>query len=467
MKLLKRAASLVLAAIITAAASISTFAAEALTTAENSREYGSEIKYVSEPKANHDSGWYDENLYIKLTCSTSGARIFYTTDGSDPTVFSEEYKSTIRLKGEKGESTEFAIRAIAVKTGYETSDIANFYYTIELPADPEIEYMEIKRNPTKTNYRKGDPLTLTGGTIIVSYDDGTYQTLDMTPDMISGFNTNTIGRKTVYVSYKEFTDSYEINVTARNSTTDDETSEDFIDYPTEDLRARIEGTSICGWEAISEAFSECGYGDSVTILLNDSSYIDKEILKIAASRMLELTFVADTGIEWKLDTASLLGKTITHMGLGVRTTAISIPQTTIDAIGGTEAAKFHINGANSMGAILALDLSGTNYNKFASLFRYDTESGKLVLVDTTLSDYSSYAEFDPVVGGDYVVITDNETKIRGDVNNDTRIDSTDASMLLRLIVLNKTDNSKYDFDRNGKVNTRDVSAILRFVNSQK
>ena len=140
-----------------AAYSEATVTAEAL--------YSSPSYTVAQPRANPNSGTYTENLYVKLTCITSGARIFYTTDGTTPTVYSDEYITPIRIKGKKGESVTTVIRAIAVNTGYKTSDVSEYVYNIQIPIEPDVKYMEIKNKPNKTKYKKGDDLNLTGGKI--------------------------------------------------------------------------------------------------------------------------------------------------------------------------------------------------------------------------------------------------------------------------------------------------------------
>lgn len=62
-------------------------------------------------------------LSVSLACATTGATIYYTTDGSTPTTASNTYSSAISL------SATTTIKAIAVKAGYADSDVASKTYT--------------------------------------------------------------------------------------------------------------------------------------------------------------------------------------------------------------------------------------------------------------------------------------------------------------------------------------------------
>ena len=68
---------------------------------------------------------------VTLACATTGSTIYYTTDGSDPTSSSNEYTGAITV------DHTMTIKAIAVKTGWEDSDVASATYTINLP--PAVE----------------------------------------------------------------------------------------------------------------------------------------------------------------------------------------------------------------------------------------------------------------------------------------------------------------------------------------
>ena len=86
-----------------------------------------ETETVATPAFSPDAGTYTEAQSVTISCETTGATIYYTTDGSDPSASSTKYSSAIAV----GETT--TIKAIAVKDGMTDSSVASATYTINIP----------------------------------------------------------------------------------------------------------------------------------------------------------------------------------------------------------------------------------------------------------------------------------------------------------------------------------------------
>lgn len=69
--------------------------------------------------------------------------------------------------------------------------------------------------PLKTEYMTGDALDFTGAMVKVIYVSGKEEIIDITNDIVSGFDMNTVGEQTVTVTVAGACDTYTINVKER------------------------------------------------------------------------------------------------------------------------------------------------------------------------------------------------------------------------------------------------------------
>ena len=82
----------------------------------------------------------EKSVSVTITCATEGATIYYTTDGTDPTVNDgNAYNAEAGLSVTVDTST--VVKAFAVKEGMTDSDIATATYTYETPAVKAAEKM--------------------------------------------------------------------------------------------------------------------------------------------------------------------------------------------------------------------------------------------------------------------------------------------------------------------------------------
>lgn len=99
------------------------------------------------------AGSYSAAQSVTMSDVTSGAAIYYTTDGSTPTTTSKAYSGAVTV------SATTTLKAIAVETGYNTSAAASATYTITLPtaATPVI-------SPAGGSYTTAQSVTITDAT---------------------------------------------------------------------------------------------------------------------------------------------------------------------------------------------------------------------------------------------------------------------------------------------------------------
>lgn len=126
---------------------------------------------VATPAFSISGGEVEEGTQVTISCATSGATVYYTTDGSAPSTSSAKYTGAITV------SKAMTIKAIAVKDGYYTnSQVASATFTIkgkEVVATPAI-------SPNGGEYESSATVTLTcateGATIYYTTDGSTPTT---------------------------------------------------------------------------------------------------------------------------------------------------------------------------------------------------------------------------------------------------------------------------------------------------
>lgn len=78
-----------------------------------------------------------------------------------------------------------------------------------------IDYISMYILPDQCKYYEKDNLTVMGGMIKVVYNNGDEDYLELTPEMVSGFDNTKIGPQTLTVRYGEYTTTYDIEILQR------------------------------------------------------------------------------------------------------------------------------------------------------------------------------------------------------------------------------------------------------------
>ena len=80
---------------------------------------------VATPIFSIESGAVNSGTSVTISCATEGAKIYYTTDETEPTASSTEYKAAISVM------EAVTLKAIAIKDGMNDSAVASVSYTIK------------------------------------------------------------------------------------------------------------------------------------------------------------------------------------------------------------------------------------------------------------------------------------------------------------------------------------------------
>ena len=104
------------------------------------------LPQVATPVISPESGNFTEAQQVTITCETSGATIYYTTDGSTPTTSSTAYSAPFTV------SETTTVKAIAVLNGYTDSEVATATYTINTIPSGQEQTITIGDESTYTDF---------------------------------------------------------------------------------------------------------------------------------------------------------------------------------------------------------------------------------------------------------------------------------------------------------------------------
>jgi Chitobiase/beta-hexosaminidase C-terminal domain/Legume lectin domain len=128
---------------------------------------------ASTPTFSPAAGTYTSAQSVSISDATSGATIYYTTNGTTPTTSSTQYTGPITV------STTETLQAIAVATGHANSPVASATYTINVPVVATPTF-----SPAAGSYTTTQSVSIsfaTSGATIYYTTNGTTPTTSSTP----------------------------------------------------------------------------------------------------------------------------------------------------------------------------------------------------------------------------------------------------------------------------------------------
>ena len=126
----------------------------------------------------------------------------------------------IMASGVEAETVEMADQSVKVE-GFETKTkgaklIEVTYEGITrgfgITVVEETQNVKIKELPTKTEYLYGEEIDVSGGTLEVINEEGEKEEIEITKDMITGYDPEKIGNQTITIKYEELEIEYVVNV---------------------------------------------------------------------------------------------------------------------------------------------------------------------------------------------------------------------------------------------------------------
>jgi chitobiase/beta-hexosaminidase-like protein len=152
--------------------------------AANAADSGPYFGLTAPPKFSVKPGTLSSPTKVKLTDSTRGAVIYYTTDGWTPTANSQRYTGPITI------STTTTLQAVAIAPNFQRSFVATGKYVLNapdfFPSVPTTDPLQIADTPSpfppgeKFFLREGTPVLLTFDTDVSSHSASVGDQIPMT-----------------------------------------------------------------------------------------------------------------------------------------------------------------------------------------------------------------------------------------------------------------------------------------------
>ena len=140
-----------------------------------------------------------------LDTTTITAQLVYD-DESVKNLANSEFK----IVAPEGYSTTVA-GTYEFKVVYKANEEIYTTFTVVVE-QPELVSIEVKTTPTKLTYQVGEQLDLTGLVVEAVMSNGTKETISITNDMVSGFDSSKTGTNTITISYEGKTVTIDLTI---------------------------------------------------------------------------------------------------------------------------------------------------------------------------------------------------------------------------------------------------------------
>ena len=159
----------------------------------------------------------NKTLEVEIVVNTAKLTSIKVKEGYKDTYYiGDEFgQATLILTYDNGDVIETPLTLAMIK-GFDTSTVGKKTLTITYEGN-EIEVIEdvitnIEVISLKNKYYVGTTIDLTGASLKVNYQSGKSENVSIKANMITGFDTATIGKKTLTITYEGKTTTYEIEV---------------------------------------------------------------------------------------------------------------------------------------------------------------------------------------------------------------------------------------------------------------
>lgn len=141
----------------------------------------------------------DAVVKVTLTTATSGADIYYTTDGSTPTASSTKYTGPFNVEAHNTAGETIIIKTIGTKSGSTNSAVVEKKIVFKA-ASISVTAIRVSSNPAKITYYEGEVLDLAGLRVELTYSDNSKETVELSDFASKGITTDPVNASTLTIA---------------------------------------------------------------------------------------------------------------------------------------------------------------------------------------------------------------------------------------------------------------------------
>lgn len=198
-----------------------------------------------------------------------------------------------------------------------------------------------------------------------------------------------------------------------------------------------------GWDVISSQLDEAKSGETVTVAMNGTTVVPKDIFDSIKGEDVTLVLDMGNGLFWKIN-----GQDITEpsgdIDFGVTVGADAGKSIPVDVINNVTGERYSMNlslaydGEFGFTATLTINMESKNAGLYANLFYYNEQTGELEFVSAGQIDADGNVELEFNHASDYTIVVDvavmdggnkdsiNTTKDNGNAEDNTTIPASNA-----------------------------------------
>lgn len=324
-------------------------------------------------------GTYSQNVKVDVTCATEGAEIYYTTDGSMPSVSGQTSKKyTVSFNAAPGTT----VKAFAVKDGMSDSIVAAAVFN----SQTENSSSAGRKNSDNENTSDSSDGKEAGG--------GSDSSIQNRPDI----------------------QQPEVIVPAHAGKTDGNIDRKNTEYNKKDIKVQPEQPSIIssdanatGWEAIEKQIENTDSGKNLTVEMNGTGTVPGKLFESIRGRDVTITFNMGNGIAWTVNGKNISSEHINDIDFSVTKNSDTIPADVINKVTGE---RYSVNisiaysGKFGFTATLSVDLDSSNEGLYANLFYYNPETNSLDFMTSGKIDSQGKVQLELTHASDYTIVID-------------------------------------------------------------